>query len=235
MSISYEEALATLEAMFEAPWERENLDAVLRNQNGHMENTVDLILRHGDGTPEALVEQLQSGISPTDANIEMDAALARQLSGQTNNTNREGAVASAPTVPAANASATPEDQIEADARLARMLQDELFSEELANNPDFRHLAGGRARNSAASRGRISDARPPARNTAGAVPNSPNVLEKLSELGDNAKRRLQLLAAQFNAKKDANSGMASTGVEESEARGLLDDDNDDLELSARKDL
>jgi hypothetical protein len=31
-----------------------------------------------------------------------------------------------------------------------------------------------------------------------VPASPNIIEKISELGDNAKRRLQLLAAQFNA-------------------------------------
>jgi hypothetical protein len=36
MSISYEEALSTLQAMFAEPWTRENLDAVLRHHQGYV-------------------------------------------------------------------------------------------------------------------------------------------------------------------------------------------------------
>jgi hypothetical protein len=35
--------------------------------------------------------------------------------------------------------------MDSDEALARMLQDELFAQELRNNPEFAHLAGGRSR------------------------------------------------------------------------------------------
>lgn len=82
MSISYEEALATLQSMFGEPWTRETLDAVLRHQQGHMENTVDLVLRHGDRAPQVLVDQLHSGIDPQTQAMNADAQLARQISQQ---------------------------------------------------------------------------------------------------------------------------------------------------------
>ena len=47
MSITYEEALQTLESMFGEPWTRDSLDEVLRFKAGHMEETVEMILRHG--------------------------------------------------------------------------------------------------------------------------------------------------------------------------------------------
>lgn len=80
MSISYEEALETLQSMFGDKWTRDGLDTVLRHHQGHMENTVDMILRHGDGTPEALLKQIEEGIDPRAQTAAMDEALARQLS-----------------------------------------------------------------------------------------------------------------------------------------------------------
>jgi hypothetical protein len=79
MSISYEEALSTLEAMFGDPWERDTLDTVLRDQKGHMENTVDMILRHGDKNPQVLVDQLEAGIDPEEMARNRDEQLARAL------------------------------------------------------------------------------------------------------------------------------------------------------------
>jgi hypothetical protein len=135
-----------------------------------------------------------------------------------------------------------------------MLQDELFSEELARNPDFAHLARGRPR------------------TVGGIPVSPatrhlqqqpgshrqqqqhapqvNIMETISTLGDQAKRNLQLLAMKFQQQRQnmtaslhpnnqaaaaGSSGANSSGSPNAaERRGLLED-NDDLELAARKDL
>ena len=80
MSISYEEALETLQSMFGDKWTRDNLDTVLRHHQGHMENTVDMILRHGDGSPEMLLKQIEEGVDPQAQAQEIDEALARQLS-----------------------------------------------------------------------------------------------------------------------------------------------------------
>merc|ERR1711933_49898 len=41
-----------------------------------------------------------------------------------------------------NVGSTPQEQILSDEALARMLQDEMFSQELARNPEFAHITGG---------------------------------------------------------------------------------------------
>jgi CUE domain len=198
MSISYEEALATLQAMFGDPWTRETLDAVLRHEKGHMENTCELILQHGDKDPQILVDRLKSG--GPEPQVAMDEQLARQLAAQSSGRGGGHASASAPgnksrgtptVLPddflrlpgckpsvSAGASAGAMD----DETLARMLQDELFSEELARNPDFAHLARGGRRNTrtSASNARIPAGRRPA---AGAPPQNPfegvNLMQKVS--------------------------------------------------------
>jgi hypothetical protein len=195
MSITYEEALATLEAMFQAPWARETLDAVLRHEKGHMENTCERILNHGDKDPLILVSRLKAG--GPEPQVAMDEELARQLSVQEHGGGRKGSAAAAkktvnrgrgtPTTlpddflrvpgykipPNAGSSAAMDDET-----LARMLQDELFSDELARNPDFAHLARG----SAGPR-RSSARLPPGQRRSGAPPQKPfegvNVMDKLS--------------------------------------------------------
>ena len=169
MSISYEEALGTLSAMFGDPWTQDTLDTVLRIKKGHMENTVEAILQHGDGDPQALIKQLQSGASVVTLPW-MKLLLAKLL-------KKNGAAAveeEAQHIPRVNRHPRPKPKgrgtptelppdflripgapiptaasnstMDADEALARMLQDELFSQELANNPEFAHLArGGRPR------------------------------------------------------------------------------------------
>lgn len=199
MSITYEEALATLEAMFAAPWTRASLDQVLRLEKGHMENTCDRILNHGSQDPQVLIDRLKSG--EPEPQIAMDEELARQLamenrpSNASSSSNRPAKMARGtptelpphflrlpgykPRAPAASSGAGA-DAMD-DETLARMLQDELFSQELARNPDFAHLArGGRggARGAApATRGRASDSRMPPR--AANAEEGPKIIEKLS--------------------------------------------------------
>jgi hypothetical protein len=61
------------------------------------------------------------------------------------------------------------------------------------------------------------------------------MEKVSELGDAAKRRLGSLMAQFNQHTAATAPAAVQQEAAAERRGLLDEDMDDMELAARKDL
>ena len=203
MSITYEEALSTLEAMFGAPWTRETLDAVLRHEKGHMENTCERILNHCEKDPQILVDRLQSG--EPDPQQAMDEALALQLSAQEQGGGRRPAAASGSAKKAAVKSGRgipttlPDDFLRVpgfkipagagasvaapmdDETLARMLQDELFSEELARNPDFAHLARG-------SRGGGRAAAPAQRRSGSAAPppnpfEGINVMEKLSGRSD----------------------------------------------------
>lgn len=285
MSITYEEALGTLQAMFQEPWTRDTLDAVLRHQKGHMENTVDIILRHGTKDPQVLIEQLDAGVDPDQSLMALDEQLARQLQAAATTSQRPGGVRGGvststgigtPTTlpddflripnyrPPASSSAS--YSVSDDEALARMLQDELFTEELRRNPDFAHLAGSRRAVSANNHAQIRQSATASNNAFGSMPqipnpfagfasrftssgqqqqqqqhnNNQNIMDKLSEMGEGAKRRLQLMAAQFQAananRAGGNSSLAlGEGVAPGERRSLLLDDADDMELAARKDL
>ena len=180
-----------------------------------MENTVQMLLNHGDESPEALMQKLPtlpsgggaSGGSANAPNMDADERLARQLAAeferQPRTSAREGGRSTiqtnrsrlnenvtafrTPTTdhpvailqPAAGtkskglptvlppdflripgrkypvsspnaildersgSGANMQGQMMTDEQLARMLQDELFQEELRNNPEFSHLAGRR--------------------------------------------------------------------------------------------
>lgn len=252
MSITYEEALSTLTSMFGAPWTQETLDAVLRHHQGHMENTVETVLAHGNGDPAALVERLKN----PQASVSMDEEIARQLANESRPSAAPGAKkkkqlgrgtpTQLPTdflrIPGRKyETSTVVDQDEA---LARMLQDELFTQELANNPEFAHLAraggrrilGGMAQNRASGRPSPSAFPGAGRGAAGSqTQDGPNIVEKLSEMGENAKKRLALLAAQWNANMNRNArpspasgGHGGSSGSSAERRGLLDGEGDDEE-------
>mmetsp|Transcript_33340 Transcript_33340/g.67278 ORF Transcript_33340/g.67278 Transcript_33340/m.67278 type:complete len:308 (-) Transcript_33340:221-1144(-) len=149
--------------------------------------------------------------------------------------------------------------IDADEQLARMLQDELFTQELANNPEFAHLAGrGGRTGSAAAAGAAAGSYPANRRsaTSSAQPQGPNVVDKLGEMGENAKKRLTLFARQFNDRMQnpqpgggggglaarlgggggggGGGGAAASSSTGAERRGLLDlqlgdDDDEDEEV------
>lgn len=264
MSITYEEALATLQSMFGEPWTRESLDSVLRHFKGHMENTVDSILSHGDGSPQSLINKLKAKTSGTSLNS--DAELARQLASEDN----KGSIA--PTREKGRGTPTdlPPDflrvpgykgtggggGVDRDEQLARMLQDELFSQELANNPEFAHLAqGGRAGGGSravggrpiaagtSSQRRVGEL--PSRTVGGipprrpGEPEGPNMMDKLTEMGETAKKRLQLFASQWNTTNkpfgspDPAGGGAGGSSGATERRGLLDggdDEGTEMEMS-----
>lgn len=255
MSITYEEALSTLEAMFGEPWTRETLDTVLRHEKGHMENTCDRILNHGSQEPQILLDRLKAG--GVEPQVALDEELARQLAGdgsaKAGTKKGRGTPTDLPKdflrIPGykQSASAAASGAAMDDATLARMLQDELFSEELARNPDFAHLARARR-----TTGRSSARLPPGQRRAGAPGSAQqanpfegvNIGQKLSEMGEGARRRLQLFATNFeqklnnlnnpNAQRKRGSLQEASGAA-AERRGLLDDADveDTIEFETRR--
>lgn len=257
MSITYEQALGTLTSMFSDPWTEESLDTVLRHFEGHMENTVDAVLTHGDSDPQMLIKRLESGANQED----LDAQLARELANGTqqfsnpitSTTNRSNNVS---TTSSSNTSSVPQwkkgrgtptklpddflripgngHNISSDEALARMLQDKLFAEEIKRNPEFAHLAQGR--------GFPNRSYPGMSRNRNQQNEGPNIMEALGSMGENAKKRLQELAEKVktninnidNANGRRNVGPFGNTSRAAERRGLLDigeeDDDDEQEIS-----
>ena len=164
MSVSYEDALSTLTAMFGAPWTEDNLDDVLRYHNGNMENTCESVLSHGDEKPEILLNSLERSRLEKIERVAMDEKLAQKLSQQDEGTDdseidqeyshfplpkrgtptefKPNFQRGTPTELEPDFLRIPNRNglLEGDTALAQMLQDELFAQELKNNPDLAHLA-----------------------------------------------------------------------------------------------
>ena len=270
-----------------------------------MENCVECILVHGDGSPEELIRKLSTlpaGGAAAVNDIDADEELARQLAAESNNyarttTNNAAAaaarrqqlqeqrrpMASTVTAPSSSPSRSSRQQTKGrgtptilpsdflripgrnyssdniiatsssaavtnnneqlpvnsngmtDEQLARMLQDELFQEELRNNPEFSHLAHG---------GGLGGQQPRARQQQQQQQQGPDFFDKLSELGDVAKNRFQAFAAGWNTQNSSGSGGGLFGVgggnntnatpspRGNERRGLLSDldmDEDEEEM------
>ena len=232
MALSYEEALSTLESMFaESAWTRESLDAVLRHQKGHMENTVDFILRHTGKDPQKLMEQIQAGMNPDESTIRMDAELARQLAqtGATGGESSSGARGT-PTllpddflrIPGYN----PADFVsETDEELARRLQnEENYQESSSRRTPATTLNDRRA---AAARTQQRTAAPP----IGPVlqQNLQTVQKHLNEFGENVTSQFRMITSRFN--KNAAQRHSDDVTPAAERRGLLDDE-EELEFARR---
>ncbi|KAL7469526.1 hypothetical protein ACHAXS_009946 [Conticribra weissflogii] len=129
-----------------------------------------------------------------------------------------------------------------DEQLARMLQDELFQEELRNNPEFSHLAGrghmGFRNGSGQRTGRSTYGGPRGGGGGGAGSGGvawnerTDIFDRLSELGDAAKRRFQEFAANWgdpNRPQAQNHSDSASGGgnprRHNERRGLLSNDLD----------
>jgi len=259
MSITYEEALSTLNSMFSVPWTEDHLDTVLRHFEGHMENTVDAVLSHGDGTPQQLLDKLSNSKVGPDQ-IEQDAELAKKIALEqrqpTGNGGRDTPNNTPRTITSPQTSVKkgrglsthlPDDflripgqeinAIEDDGALARMLQDKLFAEELKNNPEFAHLARGSSRAQGTRglggnvqvglQGAASHREYPGMNRVQNQQQGPGVMDALSGMGENAKKRLQDLANRFKSKKDPAENYGG------ERRGLLDTNEQEEVSFARK--
>jgi hypothetical protein len=256
MAITYEEALSTLTSMFGSPWTEEHLDTVLRHHEGHMENTVETVLGHGEGAPQDLLDKLSASNNgpdqvERDAQLAQQLAMEqrRSASGRVGadlggghptsglRTTSNPAPTSTPVQKKGRGTPTslPDDFLripgqqynsaDNDAVLARMLQDKLFADELKNNPEFAHLARGNYHHGRAiGHGTAPGAGYPGSNRG--QHQGLALMEAISGMGENAKRRLQELGNKFKAINQNNRARASGGAGGSsgagERRGLLGD-------------
>ena len=100
-----------------------------------------------------------------------------------------------------------------DEQLARMLQDELFQEELRNNPEFSHLGNyygssrGRQQNNNNYGSRTQQQ---GQHGQQQQQQGPDIFDKLSELGDAARQRFQAFAAGWNNAQGNNNTTNSGG-------------------------
>lgn len=259
MSITYEEALSTLTAMFQEPWNADLLDSVLRHFEGHMENTVDAVLMHGDADPNILVQRLES--SKSGATMEdMDAELARQLAGDsthsTDHTEHTGNLShSSPSRPEVAPNITSISYTaEGSDRKRRGIPTTL-------PPDFLRIPGGQQqissdealarmlqdklfqdeiRNNPEFAHLARGGRRPQSGPSHLNHNSgEDFLKAVQELGESAKARFQQLANKVKANIEKTKNKSSMGADyfgnsrggASERRGLLDiHDDEEQEIS-----
>lgn len=218
MSITYEQALGTLTSMFAAPWTEDSLDTVLRHFEGHMENTVDAVLTHGDSDPQLLIQRLESGTNQE----ELDEQLARQLANGTQ--QQPQAVRSNNTVPARPLSNSnsgggggnpgtdsaapkwkkgrgtpttlPDDFLRIPSNGSNISSDEALARMLQDK-----LFADEIRNNPEFAHLAQGRGQPGRGFPGMQRNrvhqnqneGPNIMEALGSMGENAKKRLQELA------------------------------------------
>ena len=227
MSITYEQALGTLTSMFAAPWTEDSLDVVLRHFEGHMENTVDAVLTHGDSDPQLLIKMLESGTSQED----LDEQLARELADGTpqqqinafNNTssrvaaNRNTSATSGTSSSISNSSnqlsekkgrgtptTLPDDFLRIPGKNGSISGDEALARMLQDK-----LFAEELRNNPEfahlAQGRVAGGhRYPGvnRNHHQQQHEGPNILEALGSMGENAKKRLQELV--IKVKQNVNN-------------------------------
>lgn len=254
MSITYEEALQTLTSMFGEPWTEDTLDEVLRHHEGHMENTVESVLSHGNGDPQALLDKLnfrgtssegQSSAEQMQMQMAADEEMARRImqdeagsippglrntASAAHSTSRvEEEVTSGRGTP----TQLPPDflriagkaQVDQDEALARMMQDAMFAKEVKKNPEF------------ANNSRLFNNTNRTSATSGGNAPVPGIMNALSDMGENAKTKLSLLASRFNQNKNKRAAANSTSTGGAggssgagERRGLLDNDLGEEEVS-----
>mmetsp|Transcript_11829 Transcript_11829/g.15433 ORF Transcript_11829/g.15433 Transcript_11829/m.15433 type:complete len:288 (+) Transcript_11829:163-1026(+) len=255
MGVTYEEALATLTSMFgsDGVWTTDVLDEVLRAYEGHMENTVEAILFHGDRDPQLLLAKLKknpirpslSAPGPAGQTINMDEELAREMSQSAISGPEAASSDTKKSSKADDDSLLPQVSLppdflripgykdggtmSSDEKLALMLQEEDFLKQVQNNPEFAHLAigrGGQQSSGLAQAGYPGSSRAAVRMSNGNGKDV-NIMENFSKMGEAAKRKLNLFAASFKAGSQSTNNR-NTNQNKSERRGLLDDDDGDEE-------
>ena len=188
MSVSFQDALATLQSMF-GDLDASVIQVVLESNNGHMENTVDQLLMIKGEAP--IQSQPSGGGSNNNINNNTRSASARRVE-----------------VPAdflmlpdgAPPVLSPDEAYRQDELLAQMMANEMFLRELQNHPEFGEYIpeGMRAAERLRSSSGNNDRRPPPRSSSGSALSNveSSIGERISKMGEAAKTKLSALATKF---------------------------------------
>uniref|UniRef100_A0A7S1U322 CUE domain-containing protein n=1 Tax=Phaeomonas parva TaxID=124430 RepID=A0A7S1U322_9STRA len=251
MAVSFEDAVATLHGMFSS-YDRDTLGRILTQNNYHMENTVEAILKlEGEGDKPA---------EDTSGDAELAARLAAELNQQPTMEQAgasSGVPPSAPQAAAAAgggggakpagpkgrgalvtlpdgflripgggvASSTSHEQLLSDEQLARMLQNEMFREELERDAELsRYVNEGGGGGAAASRTSAGQA-------GGSPSNKPSMMTRFGSMSSAARARLSAMAVRFN-NRQGGAAQRPGGHDYEHVplnSGALVDDDEDVEV------
>jgi hypothetical protein len=214
--LSYNDALDTLQSMF-SDWDRENLAQVLKLNHGHMEQTIEAILR--SPVPNT---KIPSGPTEIDSGYPSQPKLRGRLVRLPDDFLQ---------VPG------PEDHhMVADEQLAAMLQDELFLQELMADPDLQSLGSEFMATSPSNLRTTQNPNPlnenhATRETTEETPEESHqkwtIQSKMNELGTGMRKRLNDFAIKFKERNKTQSGHSRLVNEEENNRN--EDEDDDTEV------
>lgn len=228
MSITYEEALSTLMTMFGPPWTDRTLDAVLRHHDGHMENTVESVLSHGNKDPQLLLIELRNLKLDIENQKADDEKLARELAKVDDQVRIQSSIrgidiklwSHIESLRSSNHLSLEKERTEisnqhqhdlsifsegdksvvnSDEAMARILQDELFSQELQKNPKFSYLDRSRGNFLGERIPSVRDSNSICKPFSDRIQEKPGIMDIISDMGESAKRKLSLLASRLNKK------------------------------------
>jgi len=216
MNISYNEALDTLQSMF-MDWDRENLATILKIHKGHMEQTVEAILRAP--APNAPIP------SSTLINNDRGHQTQPKLRGRPVRLPDDFLQVPGP---------SDDNPMFADEQLATMLQDELFLQELMADPDLQSIG---TEFMATSPAHTRTTQPPNTFNENTTPrgetheesqNKWTIQSKMNELGTGMKKRLNDFAIKFKERNKTSAGHTRL-TDEDENRKNNEEDDDDTEV------
>jgi hypothetical protein len=201
MAVTLEAAIETLQTMFPA-LDAETLEEVLKQQGGHMENTVEILLKFAS---EATVEDA------------VRSADAPPLSASVHAASPQSAVRSS----------TAQEQLTEDEVLAMALQNELFLEGMRADPEFAAAvrAGGYGGHRSSGQSR-SPAGSAARSPSPPLFDTDKAMASVKAMGQTAKDSIMSMWNKFTSKaKEA----APTVRSSAQYTALADDDEDNVGL------
>lgn len=246
MSLTFEEAVTNLQVMFPA-LDTGVIAAVLESNGGHMEHTVTQLLEldagaaagapqpakgkaDGSGPGPAAPSKPPARTAPSSARAPVMHAPAASAAAASSS-DASGArrwrnplpddFLRVPAVGAAHTSSS-SNQVMQDQLLAQMLENELFLEELRNNPEFAGYLFEEADPDSRVRHRAHGAGAGRQAATG-----PTWQERLASMGGGMKRKFNSLALRFKRNTGGGARSSSTGGgDPSQYRSLLGDGDDD---------
>lgn len=132
MSVPYDTAVSTIQSMFDGNVEREVVCAVLEANNGHMERTVECLLKMSGELP---AEEQTSSVSVQKKFFFFFYYWFNSMVGMNKQTNKLNLFLQQQVTEAQN-------QIREDELYARMLQNQVFMQQIRATPEFYGIFGG---------------------------------------------------------------------------------------------
>jgi hypothetical protein len=199
MAVTLEDAIQTLQTMFPA-LDAETLEEVLKQQGGHMENTVEILLGFAS---EATAEDAAR------------SAHAPPLSASVHAASPQGAL-----TPVA------QQQMSEDEVLAMALQNQLFLEDMRADPEFAAAVRAGGYGGPRTSGRSQSGAGSARPTSPPLIDTDKALASVKAMGQNAKDSIMSMWNKFTSKaKEATPTVRSSA----QYTALADDDEDSVGL------